>query len=58
MAKKASRTKNSIFNIGASIGGQLLSIILNFTVRTVFINTLGKEYLGLNGLFSSILTML
>lgn len=58
MVKISSRTKNSIFNVGTSLGGQLLSIILNFAVRTVFIYTLGKEYLGLNGLFSSILTML
>lgn len=56
--KENSRTKNSILNVSTSIGGQLLSTILNFAVRTVFIYTLGKEYLGLNGLFSSILTML
>lgn len=53
-----SRTKNSILNISFGIVGRILSIALNFAVRTVFIYTLGKEYLGINGLFSSILTML
>ena len=55
---KNSRTKNSIINILTSTGGQLLNIILKFVVRTVFIHALGKQYLGINGLFSDILTML
>ena len=33
-------------------------MILDFAVRTVFIYTLGKQYLGINGLFSDILSML
>ncbi len=53
-----SRTKNSVINMITGFGGQLLSVILQFVVRTVFINTLGKEYLGINGLFSNILSML
>lgn len=56
MAK--SRTTNSILNFCAGIGGQLLTTVLRFVVRTVFIQTLGKSYLGINGLFSDILTML
>lgn len=39
-------------------GGQLLTVILQFIVRTVFIHTLGKEYLGINGLFSNIISVL
>jgi O-antigen/teichoic acid export membrane protein len=31
---------------------------MQFIVRTAFIHTLGKSYLGINGLFSNILTML
>lgn len=58
MAKKKSRIKYSAINIATSFGGQLLSTVLNFVVRTVFIQTLGKSYLGINGLFSNILTML
>ena len=58
MAKGQSRTVNSIKNIVTGFGGQLLSIVLKFIVRTVFIHTLGKAYLGINGLFSDILNML
>lgn len=57
MAKR-SRTKNTIINTITGFGGQLLAVILQFVVRTVFIYTLGKEYLGINGLFHNILSML
>lgn len=30
---------------------QFLTLILSFVARTVFIHTLGAEYLGLNGIF-------
>lgn len=56
--RKSSRTRNSAFNIATGIGGQMLRILLNFAVRTVFIHVLGKVYLGVNGLFSNILTLL
>ena len=58
MQRKNSRTTNTIFNFTSSIGGQLITIIMQFVVRTVFIHTLGKSYLGINGLFSNILSML
>ena len=47
-----------MLNLATSIGGQLINILLKFITRTVFIYTLGKAYLGINGLFSDILTML
>ena len=47
-----------MLNLTTSIGGQLINILLKFITRTVFIATLGKAYLGINGLFSDILTML
>ena len=56
--KKVSRTTNTLLNFTSSIGGQFLAIIVHFITRTVFIATLGKEYLGINGLFSNILSML
>ena len=56
--KKNSRTKNTIYNFITSIGGQIITIIMQFVVRTVFIQTLGKSYLGINGLFTNILSML
>ncbi|WP_147405089.1 lipopolysaccharide biosynthesis protein [Aquimarina sp. AD10] len=53
-----SRTMNSIRNIGAGFVGQLLQAVVGFVSRTVFINYLAVEYLGINGLFSSILSIL
>lgn len=58
MSKSNSRTKNSILNLFSSIGGQLLITVFKFVVRTVFIHTLGKSYLGINGYFADILNML
>ncbi|MBQ6426125.1 MAG: hypothetical protein IJJ92_04975 [Clostridia bacterium] len=57
MASK-SRVKNSILNLVTGFGGHILTLVLDFVVRTVFIYTLGKQYLGINGLFSDILSML
>ena len=56
--KSNSRTTNTILNFTSSIGGQFIQVVMQFVVRTVFINTLGKEYLGISGLFSNILSML
>lgn len=53
-----SRTKNIIINFGTGAFSQILNIILNFVVRTIFVNVLGSEYLGINGLFTNILTVL
>lgn len=53
-----SRTRNSSLNLVTVFGQQLLSIVLRFAVRTVFVYTLGKSYLGINSLFADILMML
>lgn len=52
------RTKNSLKNLIYAFIGQFIGIIVSFIARIFFIKTLGKEYLGLNGLFTNILTML
>lgn len=52
------RVKYSIINISAGLANQLIITILSFVSRTVFINSLGIEYLGINGLFTNILAML
>ncbi|MFR7935583.1 MAG: lipopolysaccharide biosynthesis protein [Clostridium perfringens] len=52
------RTKASINNIVFNLGGNLINSLLMFISRTVFINTLGTTYLGLNGLLTNILSML
>lgn len=53
-----SRTKNSIINTITSFLLQFSTTFLSFIVRTVFIYQLDKKYLGLNGLFSDILSLL
>lgn len=58
MSNKDSRTRNSVRNLISSFGSQFFLVFIKFACRTVFINTLGKSYLGINGLFSDILTML
>ncbi|WP_379137752.1 lipopolysaccharide biosynthesis protein [Paenibacillus sp. sgz500958] len=52
------RVRNSIINIITGIGNQLIITLLSFVSRTVFINSLGIEYLGVNSLFTNILMML
>ena len=52
------RLKKSLQNVSAGIFRQMLGICLNFVNRTIFIYTLGYEYLGVNGLFGDILSML
>ena len=53
-----SRSINSIKNMIAGIGGRLFLHCTHFLVRTVFLYTLGVEYLGLQGLLLSILGLL
>lgn len=52
------RTENATKNMYTGIIYQLLLLIFRFITRTVFIKCLGSEYLGINGLFSNILTLL
>ncbi|QNG58485.1 hypothetical protein H4O14_11530 [Bacillus sp. PAMC26568] len=52
------RVKNSLINITAGIGSQIIITLLSFISRTVFITYLGVEYLGINGLFTNIIGML
>jgi len=52
------RVSKGYKNIITGIIGKLLGSVTVFAVRTVFIHTLGSTYLGLNGLFSNILSLL
>lgn len=52
------RTKNATRNIFWGIMEKIVTLLLPFVVRTVLIKTLGAEYLGLSGLFTSILSVL
>lgn len=53
-----SRTKNSILNMASSIGYQMISLVMSFISRTIFLQVLGVGYLGINGLFNDVLSML
>ena len=53
-----SRTQNSIRNILFSMAGYFFVLILQLVNRNVFVKMLSVEYLGLNGLFGNILSML
>ena len=55
---KKSRTINSIRNSLTSIIANIVAILVAFIAQTMFIKLLGSEYLGLNGLFTNILTLL
>ncbi|MCI8782144.1 MAG: sugar translocase [Dorea sp.] len=53
-----SRTYNSLKNVSISLVEQVIVTLLTFITRTVFIYKLGETYLGINGLFSNILSLL
>ena len=52
------RTNRAITNIAVSFMNQVLTLLLTFLSRTVFIHVLGVEYLGINGVFSDVLGLL
>lgn len=53
-----SRTVNSLRSASTGALGQAVTFLLQFVSRTIFIYTIGKEYLGISGLFTSVLTIL
>ena len=52
------RTQKSIRNVKVMMTSRIINIFLSFLTRTFFIKYLGAEYLGINGLFTNILTIL
>ncbi|WP_432631186.1 lipopolysaccharide biosynthesis protein [Brotaphodocola sp.] len=52
------RTKYTIINVIVNIGGQLLTAVLTFISRMIFIRYLSVSYLGVNGLFTDVLGIL
>ena len=50
-----SRTKKTIYNALTSISGYVITVILGFVGRMIFLKYLAVELLGINGLFTSIL---
>lgn len=53
-----SRTKNVVRNSTYAIVIQIVNVIIGLVVRTVFIKTLNQTYLGIEGVFTNILTLL
>ena len=45
-------------NVKYAVAGEFLLAVLKFLSRRVFVLLLGREYLGLNGLFTDVLSML
>ena len=56
--KSNSRMANSRKNYVTGVIGQFIVLAMGFVCRTVFIKVLGKDYLGINGIFSNIVTLL
>lgn len=52
------RRKDSFLNIITGMGSQIILLILGLISRKVFVNILGLELLGINGLLSNIISML
>ncbi|MCI8546010.1 MAG: sugar translocase [Clostridia bacterium] len=52
------RTQNTIRNVKTGAIVQMVNKVMAFVVQTVFIMMLNTEYLGVNGLFTNILTVL
>lgn len=53
-----SRSYNSVLNISVSLFSQIVILIFSFVNRSVFIKLLGTEFLGMNGLYTNILSVL
>ena len=52
------RTKNSIKNVSVSIAMSITTFLVGFIFQKAFVVMMGTEYLGLNGLFTNILSIL
>ena len=52
------RTKKSAINIATALISQFIIVLLGFISRRIMIDSIGVEYLGINGLMNNILTLL
>lgn len=52
------RTSRARINVVVSLGSYIVQLLLSMVVRVFFIRKLGAEYLGLNGVLTSTLSML
>ena len=56
--KERSRTEYSILNMMTGVGGYAINTVIGFICRMVFVRCLSADYLGVNGLFTNLLTVL
>lgn len=56
--KEKSRSEKVIKNSFFGFLNQFIKLLFTFVSRTIFIKILGEQYLGVNGLYSNILTVL
>lgn len=52
------RIKNSLINIKYNILSLIILTIVSFVSRTIFVKILGESFLGINGLFTNIISVL
>ena len=52
------RTNHSLKNILIGIFSQIVIVGLGFVSRKVFLDNLGSQYLGVNGLLTNVLSMM
>lgn len=55
---EASRTKNVMKSSVIGVTGNLLNVLFGFIYRSIFLQILSAEYLGINGLFTNVLQIL
>lgn len=56
--KNMHRIKKTVLNITISMAMSIVTILTGLITQKVFVNYLGLEYLGINGLFTNIISML
>ena len=56
--KRGSRFQNTWKNFRFGVAAQIVITLLGFISRTIFIRVLSEDYLGVNGLYASILNVL
>ena len=56
--KQRSRTEYSLINMLTGMVGYGINMVMGFLCRIIFVRTLAVDYLGVNGLFTNILSVL
>lgn len=52
------RTKRSLFNVVVTLVTNIIILVTAFIVQRVFVSRLGSDYNGINGLFTSVISMM